>query len=123
MTDPASLKQTPLHDLHVELGGKMVPFAGYALPVQYPAGIIKEHKHTRENASLFDVSHMGQVHLRGSEAAAALETLVLLDDPRRILDGQRIPRERHHLAAQFHMQIVEWGLLQKGGVGHGDLRI
>src|SRR5665647_1718435 len=51
------LKQTPLHALHLELGGKMVPFAGYAMPVQYPAGILKEHLHTREKAGLFDVSH------------------------------------------------------------------
>jgi aminomethyltransferase len=79
MTETAAAKQTPLYDLHVELGGKMVPFAGYALPVQYPSGIIKEHNHTREQASLFDVSHMGQVHLHGADAAAALETLVPVD--------------------------------------------
>ncbi len=53
-----------LHDLHVELGGKMVPFAGYEMPVQYPAGVMKEHLHTRTAAGLFDVSHMGQVILR-----------------------------------------------------------
>ena len=57
--------RTPLYDLHVELGGKMVSFAGYALPVHYPSGIIKEHNHTREAAGLFDVSHMGQVRLSG----------------------------------------------------------
>ncbi len=71
-----ALKQTPLHVLHRELGGKMVPFAGYDMPVQYPGGIIDEHLHTREKASLFDVSHMGQAFLLGDEAAAALETLV-----------------------------------------------
>ena len=71
--------KTPLFELHQELGGKMVPFAGYALPVQYPAGIIKEHQHTRESASLFDVSHMGQVRLKGENAATALESLVPVD--------------------------------------------
>ena len=71
-----NLKQTALDALHRELGAKMVPFAGYAMPVQYPDGIIAEHLHTRENACLFDVSHMGQARLNGAEAAAALETLV-----------------------------------------------
>jgi aminomethyltransferase len=63
------LRQTPLHTLHLELGGKMVPFAGYAMPVQYPAGILKEHLHTREKAGLFDVSHMGQAFLAGDTTA------------------------------------------------------
>lgn len=74
-----SLKQTPLHDLHVELGGKMVPFAGYAMPVQFPSGIVTEHTATRTKAGLFDVSHMGPAWLRGSSHAAvsaALETRV-----------------------------------------------
>ncbi len=78
-TDVSHLARTPLHALHVELGGKMVPFAGYEMPVQYPAGIVKEHNHTREAAGLFDVSHMGQVRLAGAGAAAALETLVPVD--------------------------------------------
>ena len=73
------LKYTPLFELHQELGGKMVPFAGYSMPVQYPGGIIKEHQHCRESASLFDVSHMGQVKLKGENAALALETLVPVD--------------------------------------------
>jgi aminomethyltransferase len=73
------LKQTPLHALHLELGGKMVPFAGYAMPVQYPAGILKEHLHTREKAGLFDVSHMGQAFLGGSDPARALERLTPAD--------------------------------------------
>ncbi|RED48583.1 glycine cleavage system aminomethyltransferase GcvT [Aestuariispira insulae] len=75
-TPAASCKRTPLFDLHVELGAKMVPFAGYEMPVQYPLGVLKEHNHTRENAGLFDVSHMGQAWLVGEDAAAALETLV-----------------------------------------------
>jgi aminomethyltransferase len=75
----SSLLRTPLHDLHLELGAKMVPFAGYEMPVQYPSGVMAEHKHTRAAAGLFDVSHMGQVRLVGAEAAAALETLVPVD--------------------------------------------
>nr|WP_255528977.1 glycine cleavage system aminomethyltransferase GcvT [Roseomonas rosulenta] len=68
-----SLLETPLAGLHRELGGRMVPFAGYAMPVQYPAGIMAEHLHCRAAASLFDVSHMGQAELVGEGAAAALE--------------------------------------------------
>jgi aminomethyltransferase len=74
------LKTTPLYDLHVELGARMVPFAGYAMPVQYPTGILAEHRQTRQSAGLFDVSHMGQARLSapgGREAVAeALESLV-----------------------------------------------
>ncbi|MGR6807015.1 glycine cleavage system aminomethyltransferase GcvT [Sphaerotilus natans] len=73
------LLHTPLHALHLELGARMVPFAGYAMPVQYPAGIIAEHRQCRESAALFDVSHMGQVRLVGEDAAAALESLVPQD--------------------------------------------
>jgi len=67
---------TPLEALHLELGARMVPFAGYCLPVHYPAGILKEHLQTRQQAGLFDISHMGQVRIAGPAAAAALETLV-----------------------------------------------
>ncbi len=76
MGDTAGLKQTPLHALHLELGARMVPFAGYAMPVQYRLGVMKEHLHTRAAAGLFDVSHMGQVILRGENAAQQLEGLV-----------------------------------------------
>lgn len=69
-------KRTPLFDLHREFGGKMVLFAGYEMPVQYSEGILKEHQHTRANAGLFDVSHMGQVELLGEGAAVHLEALV-----------------------------------------------
>jgi len=75
----SDLLQTPLHRLHLRLGARMVPFAGYAMPVQYGTGLMAEHKHCREAAALFDVSHMGQVKLIGSDAAAALETLVPVD--------------------------------------------
>jgi aminomethyltransferase len=74
-----SRARTPLYDLHVELGARMVPFAGYEMPVQYPSGVLKEHIHTRTRVGLFDVSHMGQVRLSGPEAAAALESLVPVD--------------------------------------------
>ncbi len=75
-TDQEPPKQTPLHGLHVALGARMVPFAGYEMPVQYPAGIMAEHRHTREAAGLFDVSHMGQIAVPGADAAARLEALV-----------------------------------------------
>jgi aminomethyltransferase len=81
---PPSLKRTPLHALHVANGGKMVPFAGYDMPVQYATGVLREHLHTRASAGLFDVSHMGQIVLRPksgklTEAALALERLVPQD--------------------------------------------
>ena len=78
-TSTAALLHTPLHALHLELGARMVPFAGYAMPVQYPAGILAEHRQCRHEAALFDVSHMGQLRLVGSDAAAAFETLVPVD--------------------------------------------
>src|SRR6476646_10840201 len=80
----STLRQTPLHALHLARGGKMVPFAGYDMPVQYPAGVLREHLHTRSCAGLFDVSHMGQIALRAKsgraeDAALALERLVPQD--------------------------------------------
>src|SRR5436853_5581236 len=77
-------RRTPLHALHLSLGGKMVPFAGYEMPVQYAAGVLREHQHTRSAAGLFDVSHMGQIALRPKsgkveDAALALERLVPQD--------------------------------------------
>jgi aminomethyltransferase len=75
----AELLKTPLHALHVEHGARMVAFAGYDMPVNYPGGIIAEHKQCRESAALFDVSHMGQLRLVGDDAAKALETLVPVD--------------------------------------------
>ncbi len=116
----APMLRTPLYDLHVELGAKMVPFAGYEMPVQYPMGVLKEHLWTREKAGLFDVSHMGQAFLipedkRYETAAAFLETLCpadftvlkpgqqrysqLLGDDGGILDdlmGTRLGFEGHH---------------------------
>src|SRR4029453_1649863 len=81
-TASLGLKRTPLHHLHVELGARLAPFAGYEMPINFPNGILKEHLHTRAAAGLFDVSHMGQlaVHSDGGESAArALETLVPVD--------------------------------------------
>jgi aminomethyltransferase len=74
-----ALLHTPLHNLHMRLGARMVPFAGYAMPVQYATGVMAEHKQCRDSAALFDVSHMGQVRLLGPDAAAALESLVPVD--------------------------------------------
>ena len=74
--------RTPLYDLHLKHGAKMVPFAGYEMPVQYPLGVMKEHHHTRQKAGLFDVSHMGQVVLRGksyAQVAEAFENLIPMD--------------------------------------------
>jgi aminomethyltransferase len=83
-SDVTHLKQTPLHALHTSLGAKMVPFAGYEMPVQYATGVLKEHLHTRTSAGLFDVSHMGQLTLRAksgtaADAVRALERLVPQD--------------------------------------------
>ena len=78
-THQEELQKTPLHALHVELGARMVSFAGYSMPVQYPAGLMAEHHHTRNAAGLFDVSHMGQLRLVGPDAAAAFETLMPVD--------------------------------------------
>ena len=78
----SDLFHTPLHRLHVALGAKMVSFAGYDMPVQYPMGVMQEHIHTRKKAGLFDVSHMGQVIIKGTDYAAtatALEALIPVD--------------------------------------------
>lgn len=110
MTD---LRETALHALHVNLGAKMVPFAGYAMPVQYPTGILAEHRQTRSAAGLFDVGHMGQARIHGATAARAIEALVpgdiegleidhtrytqLTNDSGGILDDLMITRRDGHL--------------------------
>ena len=91
-TEPEALQATPLDALHRRLGARMVAFAGYALPVQYPLGVLNEHRHTRTAAGLFDVSHMGQIVLHGDEAASALETLVPGD-----MTGLKPGRQRYTL--------------------------
>ena len=92
-TDPSapSLLTTALHALHLELGARMVPFAGYCMPVQYPGGLIAEHQHTRQAASLFDVSHMGQLRLIGPGAGQALESLIPMDVLGLVLRKSKIP--------------------------------
>lgn len=77
--DTTALLNTPLNALHLELGARMVPFAGYSMPVQYPMGLMAEHSHTRSEAGLFDVSHMGQLRLVGTDAASAFESLMPVD--------------------------------------------
>ena len=96
------IKQTPLHALHRELGGKMVPFAGYDMPVHFPGGIMEEHLHARRNACVFDVSHMGQAFLHGDDAAAALETLVPGD-----IQGLAPGRARYTLFTDEHGGILD----------------
>lgn len=76
---PGTLSRLPLHALHLEQGAKMVPFAGYAMPINYPAGILAEHRWCRSAAALFDVSHMGQLAVKGPDAGAALESLIPAD--------------------------------------------
>jgi len=96
------LNETPLADLHRELGGRMVPFAGYAMPVQYPQGIMGEHLHCRAAAALFDVSHMGQAELHGEGAAAALERLTPAD-----VQGLKPGRQRYGLLLNGRGGIVD----------------
>ncbi len=92
----AELKRTGLYDLHLELGGKMVPFAGYDMPVQYPSGVLKEHLHTRAAAGLFDVSHMGQVVLRPKAGMEALKLAFEAMMPVAVL-GLETGRQRYGL--------------------------
>ena len=103
MAEPNSdLKQTPLHALHVALGARMVPFAGYDMPVQYPAGVLKEHLHTREKVGLFDVSHMGQAFLSGDDPAKALERLTPAD-----VAGLNEGTQRYGLLLNDHGTILD----------------
>ena len=108
-----ALRETALHALHVGLGAKMVPFAGYSMPVQYSSGILSEHRHTRAEAGLFDVGHMGQARIHGASAAKAIEALVpgdiqgldldhtrytqLTNDKGGILDDLMVTRRDRHL--------------------------
>lgn len=87
MTADAGLKRTPLHDIHVSLGGKIVPFAGYEMPVQYPTGITAEHKAVRERAGLFDVSHMGEFIVKGPGAIDFVNS-VTTNNAASLVDGQ-----------------------------------
>jgi aminomethyltransferase len=120
------LQHTPLHALHLELGARMVPFAGYSMPVQYPAGLMAEHLHTRAAAGLFDVSHMGQLRLVGPDAAAAFETLMPVD-----VVGLGLNKQRYGLLLNDEggiiddLMFVNWGddifVIVNGACKHGDL--
>ncbi|MBK9362672.1 MAG: glycine cleavage system aminomethyltransferase GcvT [Rubrivivax sp.] len=118
MSTATDLLQTPLHNLHLRLGARMVPFAGYAMPVQYAGGLIAEHRHCREAAALFDVSHMGQVKLIGADAAAALETLVPVD----VID-LGIGRQRYAFFTNASGGILDDLMIARpaAGTGFGDL--
>jgi aminomethyltransferase len=102
LAPPPPLRHTPLHALHTELGARMVPFAGYAMPVQYPAGLMAEHAHTRAAAGLFDVSHMGQLRLVGPEAATAFESLMPVD-----VVGLPVGKQRYGLLLNDHGGIID----------------
>lgn len=137
------LKRTALYDLHQELGARMVPFAGYAMPVQYPSGILKEHAHTRHKAGLFDVSHMGQAFLSstgGGDAAALLERLVpgdlqslsqgamrytmLLNEAGGILDDLMVTRfdnDRLYLVVNAAMKDADFAHIQAALGGQAKL--
>jgi aminomethyltransferase len=123
--------KTPLFDLHTELGGRLVPFAGYALPVQFPDGIMAEHVWTRQSAGLFDVSHMGQVTLCGDTVDAALEALIpgdikilkpgkmryslLLDDTGGILDDLMVTRTHKGLFLVVNGAVKQSDILHMRG--------
>jgi aminomethyltransferase len=109
-----SLLSTPLHALHAELGARMVPFAGYSMPVQYPAGLMAEHLHTRTAAGLFDVSHMGQLRLVGADAAAALESLIPMD-----VMGLAVGKQRYGLLLNDAGGIIDDLMFVNRGVAHG----
>ncbi len=106
------LLKTPLHDLHLELGARMVPFAGYRMPVQYPAGLMAEHLHCRASAALFDVSHMGQLKLTGDDTAAALESLLPIDVIG-LADGQ----QRYGFFTDARGGILDDLMLTRHGLG------
>ncbi len=132
MSDP-TLLTTPLNALHLELGARMVPFAGYSMPVQYPAGLMAEHHHTRNAAGLFDVSHMGQLRLVGPDAAAAFESLMPVD-----VIGLGLNKQRYGLLLTDegtiiddlmfvnrgdHLYVVVNGACKAGDIAHIQARI
>ena len=126
MSATENLLTTPLNGLHLELGARMVPFAGYSMPVQYPAGLVAEHHHTRTAAGLFDVSHMGQLCLSGPDAAAAFESLMPVD-----VIGLGLHKQRYGLLLNDEggiiddLMFVNRGddifVIVNGACKHGDL--
>jgi aminomethyltransferase len=109
------LLTTPLNALHIELGARMVPFAGYSMPVQYPAGLMAEHVHTRTAAGLFDVSHMGQLKLIGADAAAAFETLMPVD----VIDLP-VGKQRYGLLLTDEGTVIDDLMFFNQGVVNGE---
>lgn len=126
MSADQNLLITPLNALHLELGARMVPFAGYSMPVQYPTGLVAEHHHTRTAAGLFDVSHMGQLRLLGPDAAAAFESLMPVD-----VIGLGLHRQRYGLLLNDEGGIIDdlmfvnrgndLFVIVNGACKHGDL--
>jgi len=126
MSATENLLTTPLNGLHLELGARMVPFAGYSMPVQYPSGLVAEHHHTRTAAGLFDVSHMGQLRLTGPDAAAAFESLMPVD-----VIGLGLHKQRYGLLLNDEggiiddLMFVNRGedifVIVNGACKHGDL--
>ena len=126
MSADTPLLTTPLNALHIELGARMVPFAGYSMPVQYPAGLVAEHHHTRNAAGLFDVSHMGQLRLSGPDAAAAFESLMPVD-----VIGLGLHKQRYGLLLNDEGGIIDdlmfvnrgddLFVIVNGACKHGDL--
>jgi len=123
----SELLTVPLHALHLELSARMVPFAGYSMPVQYPKGLMAEHHHTRTQAGLFDVSHMGQLEITGPDAAAALETLMPVD----VIDLP-VGRQRYGLLLNdaggimddlmfFRQEEEKWFLIVNGACKAADI--
>lgn len=120
-------QHTALYGLHRAHGARMVPFAGYAMPVHYPAGLLAEHRHTRQAASLFDVSHMGQIHVSGPSAARALERVLPID-----VQGLPLHHQRYALLLQADGGILDdlmclrrahdaWVLTVNAATQHQDL--
>jgi aminomethyltransferase len=117
VTAAPELLTTPLNALHLELGARMVPFAGYSMPVQYPAGLVAEHHHTRSAAGLFDVSHMGQLRLSGPNAAAAFERLMPVD-----VIGLGVHKQRYGLLLNDEGGIIDdLMFVNRDVAGGGDL--
>ncbi|MEK7344740.1 MAG: glycine cleavage system aminomethyltransferase GcvT [Pseudomonadota bacterium] len=126
MSAAENLLTTPLNALHIELGARMVPYAGYSMPVQYPAGLVAEHHHTRTAAGLFDVSHMGQLRLVGPDAAAAFESLMPVD-----VIGLGLHKQRYGLLLNDEGGIIDdlmfvnrgddLFVIVNGACKHGDL--
>ena len=98
----ATLRRTPLHDAHVALGARLVPFAGWEMPIQYPSGIVAEHRTVRGSVGLFDLSHMGELHFRGDGALAAVDRLVSSD-----IAGLAVGQARYGLLCNERGTIVD----------------